>query len=273
MLVLGTTSVFAQGTPGATAELKLASGQSVGTATFTERESGVHVLAQLHGLPPGQHGLHVHAVGACDPTDFTSAGGHFNPMTKQHGLENPQGWHAGDMPNLEVGADGTATFDAMLDGATLGSGANSLLDADGSAIVLHADRDDQKTDPSGNSGARIACGVIMKAGAQASAGSAPVAQPSPAAKPATTTAPAAQPSPAAKPAVQAPAAAKPSAAQAPAVQASPATAPAQAPRPAASPSALPRTGSAIPAVEAAVPAAIAGFSAIGAGLLLWRRRR
>ena len=146
----------------ATAEAALvdAQGQPVGTAYLTETSSGVAIDASVSGLPEGQHGIHLHAVGACVAPDFTSAGGHFNPTDAQHGLENPGGPHAGDMPNLYVGPDGTGTFHYVDSRVTLGPGSNSLLDADGSALVIHAMTDDQMTNPAGNSGARVACGVI-----------------------------------------------------------------------------------------------------------------
>lgn len=194
LLFLGTTTTFAQPTAGGTAELRSPSGQMVGSATLTEASGGVNVRVQVRGLPPGPHGIHVHEMGKCDAPDFMSAGGHYNPTSKQHGLQNPQGHHGGDQPNLTVGADGSATFDAMLMGVTLGSGAGSLLKADGTALVIHANADDQMTDPSGNSGGRIACGVIARAASGPQA--APAAQPSPAAKPA---APAQAPMPAALP--------------------------------------------------------------------------
>ena len=128
------------------------------------------------------HGIHVHAVGKCDAPDFMSAGGHFNPTMHQHGLDNPQGSHAGDMTNLTVASDGSASVDYLLKDASLASGANSLFGPDGTALVIHADMDDEKTDPSGNSGARIACGVISRAATTVQA--APAAQASPAASPA-----------------------------------------------------------------------------------------
>jgi Cu-Zn family superoxide dismutase len=146
----------------ARAELKNAGGQSVGTATFTQVGNAVRVVVEVQGLPPGQHGVHVHTVGKCDPPDFTSAGGHFNPLNRQHGALNPQGPHAGDLPNLTVAADGKGRLESTSELFALGSGPTSIFDADGSALVIHAAPDDFKTDPTGNSGARIACGVISK---------------------------------------------------------------------------------------------------------------
>lgn len=149
-----------QESPSATAELRNAQGASVGTATLEEGDAGVRITLQLSGLPQGTHGFHVHQTGECTPPTFESAGGHFNPTSAQHGLENPQGPHAGDMENIEVSADSTANITTDNDRIALAPGANSVLDADGSAIVIHATADDQMTDPSGNSGDRIACGVI-----------------------------------------------------------------------------------------------------------------
>ncbi len=161
-LMVGPTVVFAQPAGQASAELRDPNGQVVGSATFAQEAGGVRVSAQVRNLPPGQHGIHVHVVGRCDPPDFMSAGGHFNPMNRQHGLRNPQGPHAGDLPNVTVDANGTATYQATNALVTLGPGGNSLLDADGSALVIHADPDDEASDPTGNSGGRIACGVITR---------------------------------------------------------------------------------------------------------------
>ena len=154
---------YAQG-PTASAELKNAAGQVVATATFTQGAGGVQVQVKVSNLDPGVHGIHLHTVGKCDAPDFTSAGGHFNPTSKQHGYDNPAGPHAGDLgnpPNITVGADRTGTLNVTTNAVTLSAGANSLMDADGSALVIHAGTDDNKTDPAGNSGARVACGVIV----------------------------------------------------------------------------------------------------------------
>jgi superoxide dismutase, Cu-Zn family len=146
----------------AAAEVKDAKGAVIGTATLTEVPGGIRVLLEARGLPPGPKGVHIHEVGRCEPPAFTSAGGHFNPGGKKHGLENPEGPHAGDLPNITVGPDGAGRLESMNDRVTLGGGPTSLLDADGSALVIHAGPDDFKTDPAGNSGVRIACGVITK---------------------------------------------------------------------------------------------------------------
>jgi Cu-Zn family superoxide dismutase len=144
------------------ADIMDAQGSKVGTARITAGADGVSVLVNVEKLSPGTHGIHIHNIGKCEGPAFTTAGGHFNPDMKKHGKDNPDGPHAGDLLNLEVGADGAgkATLHAM--GVTLGDGPNSLFHDGGTAIVIHATADDYKTDPSGNSGARIACGVIEK---------------------------------------------------------------------------------------------------------------
>lgn len=150
------------GAQSAKAELKDAQGKVVGTATLGEVAGGVKIALKASGLKPGDHGLHIHAVGKCEPPAFTSAGGHFNPGNKKHGKQNPEGAHAGDLPNLKVGADGTGSIEVTAGGVTLKGGAGSLFQPGGTALVVHADPDDEKTDPTGNSGARVACGVISK---------------------------------------------------------------------------------------------------------------
>lgn len=171
VLVLGLAltgcATMQPGSPQATADLKNTKGEAVGTASFWEDAGGVRVRAQLRGLSPGKHGFHIHAVGKCDPPDFMSSGGHFNPGGKKHGFKSQAGAHAGDLPNLEAGADGTASFDYVAQTVTLRAGPTSLFDADGSALVIHANPDDEVTDPTGNSGGRVACGVVRKATASA----------------------------------------------------------------------------------------------------------
>jgi Cu-Zn family superoxide dismutase len=122
---------------------------------------GVQFNGRLTDLPPGPHGIHIHENGKCEPPDFSSAGGHFNPSRKQHGEENENGPHDGDIPNVAVGMNGMAQVTFIAKGATL-EGARSILKPGGTSLVIHAEPDDLKTDPSGNSGARIACGVITR---------------------------------------------------------------------------------------------------------------
>lgn len=162
-LLLTASTVRAEG-ENASAQLKNVDGEVVATATFTETENGVELELEAEGLEPGLHGIHIHETGQCDPPDFKSAGAHFNPEGVAHGLENPDGPHAGDLPNLEVSEDGTASYRATTDRVTLGEGETSLFDTDGSALVIHAGEDDQMTDPSGDSGDRIACGAIVSVG-------------------------------------------------------------------------------------------------------------
>ena len=162
LLLVLSIPLSATAAPAAKATLKDADGKEVGTATFTPAKGGVKVHVVASGLTPGKHGIHVHAVGKCEPPDFKSAGGHFNPAGKQHGFRNPKGAHAGDMPNLTVGKNGKATGNFTAKGATLGEGEGSLFGPEGSALVIHAAADDEKTDPAGNSGDRIACGVIER---------------------------------------------------------------------------------------------------------------
>lgn len=138
------------------AQLRTAQGADVGRATAREVAGGVRFTADVKGLPAGTHGLHVHTVGRCDPPAFESAGPHWNPTTAKHGVNNPQGPHLGDLPNVVIGADGRGTAAMVMPGATLAG----LMDADGATMMVHASADDLQTDPSGNSGARIACGVF-----------------------------------------------------------------------------------------------------------------
>jgi len=142
----------------AVALLQTAEGEPAGAATATALGETVTISLNVEGLPPGEHGVHVHMTGECEAPSFESAGAHWNPVNRTHGLEDPPGQHAGDMPNVTVAEDGTGMLDYQLVGGTF----NGLLDADGSAFVVHAMPDDQMTDPSGNSGERIACGVFTE---------------------------------------------------------------------------------------------------------------
>ncbi len=144
---------------GAIAALKTADGKDVGTVTASTAEGGVTFTVDGRMMSAGRHGIHIHAVGKCEAPKFETAGPHWNPTTAQHGKDNPAGPHLGDLPNLDIGAGGTGTVTFMVKGASI-TGANGLLDADGAAFVVHAGPDDYKTDPSGNSGDRIACGTF-----------------------------------------------------------------------------------------------------------------
>jgi len=143
----------------ARAELKDARGTKVGGATLVDTPGGVKISARFTELPPGEHGFHVHAVGRCEPP-FESAGGHFNPMSKQHGRDNPQGPHAGDLPNVQMSDRREGTIEIVLRRVSLNGGPTRLLDSDGASLVVHERADDYVTDPAGSAGARIACGVI-----------------------------------------------------------------------------------------------------------------
>jgi superoxide dismutase, Cu-Zn family len=144
----------------ARAELVDAGGRVLARALARDNAGRLTINVEAEELPPGTYATHVHAVGRCDPPGFESAGPHWNPTERQHGSQNPQGQHLGDLPNLLVGADGQGSFELTIGGARLSGGGRGLLDRDGSALVIHAGPDDYRTDPSGNSGARIACGVF-----------------------------------------------------------------------------------------------------------------
>lgn len=163
MAVFGLFLLAACSSPGARATILNGQGEKIGSAEFYERQEGVRIVVDLTKLPPGTHAMHLHTVGECHGPDFKSAGAHFNPFEKKHGLENPDGPHAGDLPNFEARADGTAKVEVVAKLVTLGEGKNSLFQPGGTCLVVHEKADDHKTDPAGNAGARIACGVVEKA--------------------------------------------------------------------------------------------------------------
>ena len=159
-VIVGTAGVSAQMKH---VELKDAKGADVGMAMISPAKGGgVSIDLDVHGLPPGEHALHFHAVPKCEGPDFTSATGHFNPMTKKHGMQNPEGPHAGDMNNFTVDAKGVAKTTIVNKNVTMGAEPNSIFANGGTALMIHGAADDMKTDPAGNAGPRIACGVITK---------------------------------------------------------------------------------------------------------------
>lgn len=164
-LALGLVPAFAQKSKppkSVVVKMKNAQGEDIGTATLSQAAHGVKIKLNLHDLTPVEHGIHIHQTAKCEGPDFKSAGGHFNPDGKHHGLQNPEGPHAGDMPNFTVGGKATVITTLIAPNVTLGDDPHSVFSGGGTALVIHAKADDGKTDPAGNAGDRIACGVITK---------------------------------------------------------------------------------------------------------------
>jgi Cu-Zn family superoxide dismutase len=147
-------------TESAISKMKNSEGKDVGTITIEHMPSTTLFLLNLHDMPPGVHGIHIHSVGTCTPPSFDSAGPHYNPGNMQHGMKNPKGPHAGDLPNITIPASGKLETTIMVDGMRQWEGEGGILDGDGASLVIHANADDYTTDPSGNSGPRIACGKL-----------------------------------------------------------------------------------------------------------------
>lgn len=150
--------------PAAGVTLKDSTGRVVGSAVFLQQDDGIRILLDLRGFPPGTHAVHVHEVGRCDQPSFVSAGAHFNPKRTEHGSDNPRGPHAGDLPNITVDATGQGHLEVTNSLVSLEPGPTSLLDGRGTALVVHEKPDDMRTDPAGDSGPRIACGVLVRGG-------------------------------------------------------------------------------------------------------------
>ena len=164
LMLAGCVPMAPPDVPVATANLVSSTGAVIGTVRVFSEPTGVTLRVDASGLPPGTHGVHVHEVARCDPPDFKSAGGHWNPTNRQHGHRNPNGFHSGDLGNLGVGADGKLVAGLLIPGVRLtgqdfGTGP-VMHDYDGTSLVIHAKADDEKTDPSGNSGDRIACAIL-----------------------------------------------------------------------------------------------------------------
>lgn len=146
----------------AEAPMRSSANEEIGRAVLREFGAGVQISLEVKGLKPGRHGFHLHKVGQCLPPDFLSAGSHLNPEGREHGRRNPRGHHLGDLPNLEIGPGGTGSIVVMVPGVTLREGPHTLMDNDGTSLVIHADPDDETTEPVGKAGPRIACGTILE---------------------------------------------------------------------------------------------------------------
>ena len=155
-------AAFPAAAQSAHADIMNASGQKIGEAKFHQTKEGVSISVNVSQIPPGTHGIHIHQTGQCTAPDFKTAGGHFNPDNKKHGAKNPEGPHNGDLGNITANAEGKAKATFLDPRVTLTDGPNSLLPQTGTSIMIHAQPDDEMTDPSGNSGGRFACGVIQK---------------------------------------------------------------------------------------------------------------
>lgn len=162
--VLAVTAAFSAAAkkPSVKVQMNDAQGKSVGTATLSPAPKGVKIQLNLMNLPAGEHAIHVHSVAKCEGPAFTTAGGHLNPDSKHHGMQNPDGPHAGDMPNFTVDAKGKSKMTIVAPGVTMGDDNHSIFANGGTALMIHERADDMKTDPAGAAGARIACGVIAK---------------------------------------------------------------------------------------------------------------
>ncbi len=144
------------------ADIKNSDGESIGEALLSNSNDSLFLDLTVSSIAPGSHGFHIHTIGACEAPDFKSAGGHWNPTDAEHGIENPNGFHAGDLPNLDADNNGNASLVQLALGDIASGAADTLTDEDGGAIVIHADADDLSSDPAGNAGPRVACGVFEK---------------------------------------------------------------------------------------------------------------